>query len=172
MSEPDRMRALGVDPGTAITGWGVVDMDPAGQELQMVAYGAIRTPAHLPLPERLIVIYDELSDIIAQYEPDTSALEILFFSRNTTTALSVGHGRGVAMLALAKANLPVAEYKPLEIKQAVVGYGGADKGQVQRMVKLLLNLEDIPRPDDAADGLAVAICHLHSARLNFLINSA
>lgn len=147
-------------------------MDQASQELQMVAYGAIKTPANMPFPERLTVIYDELTDIIAQYGPDTSALEVLFFSRNTTTALSVGHGRGVAMLALAKANLSIAEYKPLEIKQAVVGYGGADKGQVQRMVKLLLNLEEIPRPDDAADGLAVAICHLHSARLKFLIDSA
>lgn len=166
------MRALGVDPGTAITGWGIVDLAPGGQDLKLVAYGAITTPAKMPLPERLIVIYDDLTEIIAQYQPDTAALESLFFSRNTKTALSVGHGRGVAMLALAKAGLAIAEYKPLEVKQAVVGYGGADKGQVQRMVKLLLNLEDIPRPDDAADGLAVAICHLHSARLKFLIDNA
>jgi len=162
------MRALGVDPGTAITGWGVVDLEPGGQDLEMIAYGAITTPAKMPLPERLLIIYDDLTDLIGQYQPDTAALEVLFFSRNTTTALSVGHGRGAAMLALAKAGLSIAEYKPLEVKQAVVGYGGADKGQVQRMVKLLLNLDDIPRPDDAADGLAVAICHLHSARLKFL----
>lgn len=164
------MRAIGVDPGTAITGWGVVDLADNGQDLTMVAYGAITTPAKTPLPTRLITIYDELSTIIHQHQPETAALEILFFSRNTTTALSVGHGRGAAMLALAKAGLDVAEYKPLEIKQAVVGYGGADKGQVQRMVKLLLNLDDIPKPDDAADGLAVAICHLHSMRLQILMD--
>ena len=166
------MRALGVDPGTAITGWGIVDLAPGGQDLQMVAYGAITTAAKMPLPERLVIIYDDLKQIIDQYRPDTAALESLFFSRNTTTALSVGHGRGAAMLAMAKVGLTIAEYKPLEVKQAVVGYGGADKGQVQRMVKLLLNLDDIPRPDDAADGLAVAICHLHSARLTFLLDDA
>ena len=166
------MRALGIDPGTAITGWGIVEQEAGEQDLIMVAYGAIKTSADLPFPERLTIIYDDLSEIVAQYRPDTAALEVLFFSRNTTTALSVGHGRGVAMLALAKAGLPIAEYKPLEIKQAVVGYGGADKGQVQRMLKLLLNLDDIPRPDDAADGLAVAICHLHSNRLRLLLDEA
>lgn len=164
------MRALGVDPGTAITGWGVVDLADNGQDLGLVAYGAITTPAKTPLPDRLVTIYDELTDIITQYQPETAALEVLFFSRNTTTALSVGHGRGAAMLAMAKADLDIAEYKPLEIKQAVVGYGGADKGQVQRMVSLLLELEDIPKPDDAADGLAVAICHLHSMRLKILMD--
>jgi len=166
------MRVLGVDPGTAITGWGVVELGSDGQELSMVAYGAIKTPAKMPLSERLVIIYDQLAEIVRQYQPDSSALEVLFFSRNTTTALSVGHGRGAAMLALAKAGLSIAEYKPLEIKLAVVGYGGADKGQVQRMVKLLLNLDDIPKPDDAADGLAIAICHLHSARLKQLIDNA
>ncbi|MEM7032833.1 MAG: crossover junction endodeoxyribonuclease RuvC [Chloroflexota bacterium] len=164
------MRALGVDPGTAITGWGVVDLDDNGQDLHLVAYGAITTPAKTPLPDRLTTIFDELTAIIAQHQPDTAALEVLFFSRNTTTALSVGHGRGAAMLAMAKAGLDIAEYKPLEIKQAVVGYGGADKGQVQRMVKLLLELEDIPKPDDAADGLAISICHLHSMRLKILMD--
>jgi crossover junction endodeoxyribonuclease RuvC len=123
----------------------------------------------MPLPERLIIIFDEMKAIIDQYQPTTAAVESLFFSRNVTTALSVGHGRGVAMLALAKADLPIAEYKPLEIKQAVVGYGGADKVQVQRMVRMLLNLEELPRPDDAADGLAIAICHLHSVRVNSLL---
>jgi crossover junction endodeoxyribonuclease RuvC len=166
------IRAIGIDPGTAITGWGVVEQTTDGQTLQMVAYGAVRTPAKTPLPDRLITIYDSLKEIIAEYQPHTAALESLFFSRNTTTALSVGHGRGAAMLALAKAGLSIAEYKPLEIKLAVVGYGGADKGQVQRMVKLLLNLEEIPKPDDAADGLAIAICHLHSARLQLLLDNA
>jgi len=166
------MRALGIDPGTAITGWGIVEIGPDGQTLRLVAYGAVTTSAKLALPERLMIIYDDLTDIIAQYRPDTAAVEALFFSKNAATALSVGHGRGAAMLAAAKAGLTIAEYKPLEVKQAVVGYGGADKGQVQRMIKLLLNLEEIPKPDDAADGLAVAICHLHSARLKFLIDNA
>lgn len=164
------MRAIGVDPGTAITGWGVVDLADNGHDLTVVEYGAITTPAKTPLPNRLLTIYDELAALINLYQPQTAALEVLFFSRNTSTALSVGHGRGAAMLALAKAGLDIGEYKPLEIKQAVVGYGGADKGQVQRMVKLLLNLEDIPKPDDAADGLAVAICHLHSMRLKTLMD--
>lgn len=164
------MRALGVDPGTAITGWGVVDLGSDGQELTMVACGVVTTPAKMPFPDRLKIIYDELTEIIATYQPETSAIESLFFSKNAKTALSVGHGRGVAILALAKADLPIDEYKPLEIKLAVTGYGGAEKGQVQQMVKLLLNLSDIPKPDDAADALAVAICHLHAARLKFLMD--
>ncbi len=160
------MRVIGIDPGTAITGWGVVEGD--GNNLSMVAYGTVTTKAGTPLPQRLQIIYRELTEIIQQWQPDASAIEELFFSKNAKTALAVGHGRGVAMLALANADLPIAEYKPLEIKQAIVGYGGADKKQMQHMVKLLLELVDIPRPDDAADGLAVAICHLHSARLRML----
>ncbi len=160
------MRVLGVDPGTAITGWGVVEGD--GNDLRMIACGAITTAAGTPLPQRLQTIYRELSNIIEQWQPDTSAIEELFFSKNAKTALAVGHGRGAAMLALANANLSITEYKPLEVKQAIVGYGGADKRQMQQMVKLLLGLDDIPRPDDAADALAVAICHLHSARLRML----
>lgn len=157
------MRVIGIDPGTAITGWGIVE-EFASSELTLVAYGVVTTPAKTPLADRLKTIYAELTSIVAEYQPDTSAVEMLFFSRNTTTALSVGHGRGVAMLALAQADLPIFEYKPLEIKQAITGYGGADKKQVQRMVQLLLNLAEIPKPDDAADALAIAICHLHSAR--------
>lgn len=164
------MRAIGVDPGIATTGWGVVDLADNGQDLTVIDYGAIITPAKALLPERLLTIYDELMALVERYQPETAALEVLFFSQNTSTAMAVGHGRGVAMLALAKSGFAVGEYKPLEIKQAVVGYGGADKGQVQRMVKLLLNLEDIPKPDDAADGLAVAICHLHSMRLKTLMD--
>jgi crossover junction endodeoxyribonuclease RuvC len=122
----------------------------------------------MSLPQRLQIIYRELTTIIEQWQPETSALEELFFSKNAKTALTVGHGRGVAMLALVNANLPIAEYKPLEIKQALTGHGGADKRQMQQMVKLLLSLDDIPRPDDAADALAVAICHFHSARLRQL----
>lgn len=160
------MRVIGIDPGTAITGWGVVE--GAGDNLQMVAAGVITTASDMPLPERLQIIYRDLTGIVAEWQPDSAAIEELFFSKNAKTALAVGHGRGAAMLALANANLPITEYKPLEVKQAITGYGGADKRQMQQMVKLLLSLDDIPRPDDAADALAVAICHLHSARLRLL----
>lgn len=160
------MRVIGIDPGTAITGWGVVE--GADDNLQMVAAGVITTAAATPLPARLQIIYRELTGIVAEWQPDSAAIEELFFSKNAKTALAVGHGRGAAMLALANANLTITEYKPLEVKQAITGYGGADKRQMQQMVKLLLSLDDIPRPDDAADALAVAICHLHSARLRLL----
>jgi crossover junction endodeoxyribonuclease RuvC len=160
------VRVIGVDPGTAITGWGIIEGD--GNDLAMLAAGVITTPAGSPLPHRLQTIYRELTDIIARWQPETAALEELFFSKNAKTALAVGHGRGAAMLALANADLTITEYKPLEIKQAITGHGGADKRQMQQMVKLLLSLDDIPRPDDAADALAVAICHVHSARLRLL----
>ena len=160
------MRVIGIDPGTAITGWGVVEGD--GNDLLLVAAGVITTTAGTPLPGRLQIIYHELTGIVEQWQPESSAIEELFFSKNAKTALAVGHGRGAAMLALANAGLSISEYKPLEVKQAITGHGGADKLQIQQMVKLLLNLDDIPRPDDAADALAVAICHLHSARLRLL----
>lgn len=163
------MRVIGIDPGTAITGWGVIEGD--GQDLRLIACGAVTTVAKTPLPQRLQIIYRELTQIIAEWQPETSAIEELFFSKNAKTALAVGHGRGAAMLALANADLPIAEYKPLEVKQAITGHGGADKKQMQQMVKLLLNLADVPRPDDAADALAVAICHVHSARLRMLEGS-
>lgn len=164
------MRVIGIDPGTAITGWGIVEGD--GDDLRLIACGAITTAAGTPLPQRLQIIYRQLTEIIEQWQPQDSAIEELFFSKNAKTALAVGHGRGAAMLALANANLPIAEYKPLEVKQAIVGYGGADKLQMQQMVKLLLSLEATPRPDDVADALAVAICHLHSARLRLLAEGA
>jgi crossover junction endodeoxyribonuclease RuvC len=160
------VRVIGIDPGTAITGWGVVEGD--GNDLEAIAYGVVTTPAGTPLPQRLQVIYRELSELVAYWQPESSAIEELFFSKNAKTALAVGHGRGAAMLALANANLPITEYKPLEVKQAITGHGGADKKQMQQMVKLLLSLDELPRPDDAADALAVAICHLHSARLRML----
>jgi crossover junction endodeoxyribonuclease RuvC len=163
------VRVIGVDPGTAITGWGIVEGD--GNDLAMLAAGVITTPAGTPLPNRLQTIYRELTAVIERWQPETAGLEELFFSKNAKTALAVGHGRGAAMLALANANLPITEYKPLEVKQAITGHGGADKLQMQQMVKLLLALDDIPRPDDAADALAVAICHLHSARLRLLEGS-
>jgi len=157
------MRILGIDPGTAITGYGVVE-EVAG-DLKPVASGVIRTPAGQPLPARLQLIYQGVKALTTEWEPETAAVEELFFSSNVRTAMSVGQARGVTLLALADAGLDVAEYTPLTIKQAVTGYGNADKAQVQEMVRLLLGLAEIPRPDDAADALAVAICHFHSARL-------
>jgi crossover junction endodeoxyribonuclease RuvC len=160
------VRVIGIDPGTAITGWGIVE--DSNHQLHRIAGGVVTTPAGMPLPQRLQIIYRELARIAAEWQPDSAAIEELFFSKNAKTALAVGHGRGAAMLAMANANLPIFEYKPLEVKQAITGHGGADKKQIQQMVKLLLELDDIPRPDDAADALAVAICHLHSARLRQL----
>jgi len=161
---------LGIDPGTAITGYGLVREGDDG--LALVECGAIITPAGQPLAERLQTIYRGLAELVARHQPDTSAVEELFFSRNVRTALSVGHARGVTLLALADAGLTVHEYKPLEIKQAVAGYGGANKQQVQEMVRMLLNLDQVPQPDDAADAVAVAVCHIHSARMTAMIADA
>ncbi len=163
------MLVIGIDPGTATTGFGLVrDTD---QGLEVLDFGAILTPAGLPQEQRLVMLYDELKRIILLHRPESAAVEKLFFSRNVTTAITVGQARGVALLSLAQAGLKVGEYTPMEIKQSVAGYGGADKNQVQQMVRALLNLDRIPKPDDAADALAVAICHLHSYRLNQLIQS-
>jgi crossover junction endodeoxyribonuclease RuvC len=161
------LRVLGIDPGVAITGYGIVEGQ--GDDLKVVTYGAITTPASQPLPQRLRQIHDQLRALIAEQQPDSAAVEELFFSKNARTALSVGHARGVALLALTEANLPIEEYKPAEVKLAVSGYGGAPKSQMQSMVQMLLGLEEIPRPDDAADALAVAICHVHSARWQALV---
>jgi len=157
------MLVLGIHPGTAITGYGLVREDESGN-LLAVDYGVVRTPSKDPMPERLRQIFHQLLDIANLHKPDSSAVEKLFFQSNVKTAISVGQGRGVAILALAEAEIPVAEYTPMEIKQAVVGYGGADKSQIQHMIRALLNLDEVPQPDDAADALAVAICHLHSYR--------
>jgi len=160
------MRVLGIDPGTATTGYGVVE--EVEGDLRPLVFGVIRTPADEPLPVRLQSIYQALKELAAEWAPTAAAVEELFFSRNVRTAMSVGQARGVTLLALADIGLDVAEYTPLAIKQAVTGYGNADKAQVQEMVRLLLGLAKAPRPDDAADALAVAICHLHSARLAVL----
>jgi crossover junction endodeoxyribonuclease RuvC len=156
------MLTIGLDPGTATTGFGLVH-DNDGS-LAVVDYGVILTPPGLEMPERLLEIFRQLSQIILLHHPESGAVEKLFFQRNVKTALSVGQARGVILLALAEAGLPVYEYTPLEVKQAVAGYGGADKNQVQQMVRALLGLKEIPQPDDAADALAVAICHLHSSQ--------
>jgi crossover junction endodeoxyribonuclease RuvC len=161
---------IGVDPGLATTGYGLVRETEAG--LQAVAYGVVTTLSKIPLPQRLQELYRQLSDLLDRHQPDEGAIEELFFSRNVRTAMSVGQARGVALLALANANVPVTDYTPLTIKQAVSGFGGADKIQMQTTVKMLLQLESLPHPDDAADALAVAICHLHSARLNRLLEEA
>lgn len=154
---------VGIDPGTAITGYGIIREQENG-DLEWVSHGVIKTPSNWDEPQRLLEIYHKLNDIFASYKPDCCAVEKLFFQKNVKTAILVGQGRGAALIAAAEAKLSVGEYTPLEIKQAVVGYGNADKQQVQKMVKILLNLKEIPRPDDAADALAVAICHLHSTR--------
>jgi crossover junction endodeoxyribonuclease RuvC len=161
------MLVIGIDPGTATTGYGLVRENQDGS-LSAVDYGAILTPADLPMPLRLLELYNKIKEILFLHRPEGGAVEKLFFQRNVRTAISVGQGRGVALLALAESGIDVMEYTPLEVKQAVVGYGGADKGQVQAMVKAILNLDEIPTPDDAADALAIAICHLHSARIRQL----
>jgi crossover junction endodeoxyribonuclease RuvC len=157
------MLVLGLDPGLATMGYGLVEGD--GYTLDLVTYGVVRTPAKMPLAERLMQIHRDLSAIIVQYHPNVAAVEELFFSTNARTAIIVGEARGVALLTLAEAGLPIAEYTPLQVKQAITGYGQADKSQMQQMVRLLLGLSDVPHPDDAADALAVSICHHHSARM-------
>ncbi|PJF40104.1 MAG: crossover junction endodeoxyribonuclease RuvC [Chloroflexi bacterium] len=162
------MLSLGIDPGTATIGYGFVRERHDGV-LQAVAYDVITTSPKLPMWERLKQIHDEIQMLVERYEPDHAAVEELFFARNVTTAITVAQGRGVILLALANAGVPVAEYKPNAVKQAVSGYGGAKKPQVQEMVRILLGLEEIPKPDDAADALAVAITDIHSMRYNNLL---
>lgn len=154
------MRVLGIDPGTATTGYGVIERK--GSRLLHVAHGAITTPARQPLPERLLTIYTECLRLLELHRPDAVGIEKIYVARNVTTAVSVLEARGVITLAMAQHGLPVREFSALEVKSAVVGYGKADKRQVQEMVKRLLGLEAIPRPDDAADALAVAICCVHA----------
>ncbi|MDD4443905.1 MAG: crossover junction endodeoxyribonuclease RuvC [Patescibacteria group bacterium] len=150
---------LGIDPGIADTGYGVIE-NTSGK-LKCLAYGSIKTKAHETLSSRLLILNQELEKIILKYRPQRVAIEKLFFNKNVKTALIVGQARGVVMLTISKHNLPICEYTPSQIKQAVSSYGQADKKQVQKMVKLILNLEEIPRPDDAADALAAAICALN-----------
>jgi crossover junction endodeoxyribonuclease RuvC len=158
------MLSLGIDPGTATVGYGLVREADDG-ELISVAYGVITTPPTLPMWERLDIIFTSLTDIIAKSNPDRAGVEQMFFGRNVTTAITVAQARGVILLALQRASLPIHEYKPSEIKQGLTGYGNADKRQMQEMTQRMLNLEKLPRPDDAADALAVAIVDLNSARM-------
>ena len=154
------MRILGIDPGYAIVGYGVIDYE--GNKFRTVEYGQITTEAKTELPERLLKIYNELSEIIEKYKPDAMSVEELFFNNNAKTAINVGQARGVILLAAQIRNVRIFEYTPLQVKQAVVGYGRAEKNQVQQMVKMLLSLAEIPKPDDVADALAVGVCHAHS----------
>ena len=158
------MIILGIDPGTAIMGYGLIEQK--GNHLSALDYACWRTPAHTPLAERLLMLHEQIAPYLSGHTPDHIAVEELFFNRNTTTALTVGHARGVILLAGAQQGIPIFEYTPLQVKQAVVGYGRADKKQVQLMVKGLLRLDEIPKPDDTADALAIAICHAHSYVLN------
>jgi crossover junction endodeoxyribonuclease RuvC len=161
------MLVIGIDPGTASTGYGLVREDE-DRNLSVVDFGVILTPANLSMPERLLELFHRLQEILLLHRPQSGAVEKLFFQRNVSTAISVGQGRGIALLALAEVKLPVAEYTPLEVKLAVTGYGKADKNQIQQMVRTLLALPEAPYPDDAADALAVAICHAHSVRIKSL----
>ncbi len=155
------MRTIGIDPGTAIMGWGIVDEEASN--LKLVACGTLTTPAGMPQSERLLRLYDGLRGLLAEYQPETGAVEELFFGKNVNTAITVGQARGIVLLAMAQAGVAIHEYKPLAVKQAVAGYGGADKKQMQEMVRLTLGLPSIIKSDDAADAVAIAICHAYTA---------
>jgi crossover junction endodeoxyribonuclease RuvC len=154
---------LGIDPGTATTGYGLV-RDREDGSLEAVIFGTIQTPAGIPAHHRLSVLFHQINEILLLHHPNSCAVEKLFFQRNISTAIAVGQARGVLMLAISEAGLNVAEYTPNEVKQAVAGYGSAGKKQVQEMVRVLLALPEIPRPDDAADALAIAITHLNTQK--------
>jgi crossover junction endodeoxyribonuclease RuvC len=154
------MVTIGIDPGTARLGYGIIADQP---EPRAIAFGVVETPAHLPMERRLVLLHDAVTMLINEHRPDSLAVEQLFFARNVTTALSVGQARGVVLLAAARADLQVAEYTPAEVKLAIAGYGKADKAQMQEMVRLILRLDQPPHPDDAADALAIALCHVQTA---------
>lgn len=162
------MRIIGIDPGIATTGYGIVESD--GQKSRMVVYGCVTTDSGLATPERLKLIFDGLTMIMEKYRPEVMTVEKLFFAKNCKSVMQVGEARGVVLLAGQLAKMPIFEYTPLQVKQSVVGYGKAEKMQVQQMVKLLLRLPKIPRPDDAADALAIAICHAHAGSTAALIS--
>jgi crossover junction endodeoxyribonuclease RuvC len=157
------MRILGIDPGSGSTGYGIIDTD--GSKHRTVLFGAIQTNARSPFHERLLKIHQQLTGILRREKADVMAIEEVFHATNVQSALRLGHARGIALLVAAQQGIDVFEYSPLEIKSAVVGYGRADKMQIQMMVRLLLDLPEIPAPDHAADALAVAICHAHRSRM-------
>ncbi|MCI0712000.1 MAG: crossover junction endodeoxyribonuclease RuvC [Chloroflexi bacterium] len=159
------MLVLGLDPGTATTGYGLVKEHEDGT-MEAIDFGVITTKANTPMPVRLKQIYDELTAIIDKYQPDAVAIEELFFGKNVTTGITVAQARGVMLLVTAQKGLPVTTYKPKVAKQAITGYGSADKTQMQEMMRQILGLDEVPRPDDAADGLAMAYTHLNSTRFD------
>ncbi|MEN6314758.1 MAG: crossover junction endodeoxyribonuclease RuvC [Clostridiaceae bacterium] len=160
------MVIMGIDPGFAITGYGIVKYE--GNKFSPVEYGAVTTKASTPFAQRLLLLDGELTAIIEKYRPDAISVEELFFNKNIKTAIMAAHGRGIALAAAARSGAEVFEYTPLQVKQAVVGYGRAEKAQIQQMVKVILNLPCIPKPDDVADALAIAVCHGHSCKLGAL----
>ena len=155
------MRILGIDPGYGITGFGIVDAQR--NNFQLLQYGAITTPAGTDFPLRLQMIYNDMTELLMVAKPDVVAIEELFFGQNVTTGIGVAQSRGVILLAVQQAGLPIFQYKPMQVKQAVVGYGNATKHQMQDMTKRLLHLSDMPKPDDAADAIAIALCHGRSS---------
>ena len=161
------MRILGLDPGTATIGFGVIETDR--QKHQLLDYGCIKTQAGLPFPVRLKQIYDDLGSIVKEWKPDAVAIEEIFFSKNVKTAIQVAQARGAILQQLSLGLHQIAEYKPQEVKEAVCGYGKAEKKQVQKMVQLILEMDEIPEPDDAADALALAICHANSIQMQKLV---
>ena len=163
------MRVLGIDPGSSVTGYGIVD--ELNGSISAVTWGTIRTSNRLPFPKRLKTIHDGLTEIIKKYSPDVASIENLFFAENAKSALKLGQVRGAAILSAANQSVEVAEYTPLEIKQAISGYGRADKGQIQNMVSILLNLNEIPKPFDASDALAIAICHINTSALKIRLKN-
>ena len=162
------MRVLGIDPGTLNLGYGVVDED--GSQMTMVACGVLSQPAKVPVERRLSVLYKKLGEVVARYRPDEVAIEEPFVAGNARSALAIGRAQAIAILAAANENLPISRYMPKQVKQQVTTYGGSDKEQVQEMVKLQLGLAQPPRPSDAADALAVAICHLHQKHIESLLS--
>lgn len=160
------MRVLGIDPGIAIVGYSILDYD--NNKIKCFEYGCITTSSKSPLPDRLSFIYNEMNKIIDEFQPEDCAFEELFFNKNVKTAITVSQARGVEILSCINKNLNLYEYTPLQIKQAVVGYGRADKRQVQETVKTILKFNDIPKPDDAADAVAVALCHIFGSKFKYL----
>ena len=160
------MIIMGIDPGFAITGYGIVKYE--GNKFSVIDYGAVLTKAATPFAERLLQLDIRLDELIRANKPDAISVEELFFNKNIKTAMMAAHGRGTALVAAARSGAKVYEYTPLQVKQAVVGYGRAEKAQIQQMVKVILNLPEIPKPDDVADALAVAICHAHSYKMGML----
>lgn len=163
------MRVLGLDPGTATTGYGVVEQ--RNSRLYHITHGVIATPPKSPFEKRLSTIYDETRALVVKYKPDFVGLEKIYFKQNVTTGITVAQARGVLALAVAQASLPIREITPADVKKGVVGYGKATKQQVQEMVRVLLNLDDVPKPDDAADALAIAICTLHAGRFGIVMQA-